>query len=153
MFNRDRWREIFDTISKNKLRTFLSGFTVALGIFIFIILFGLGNGLKNSFQEFFLDDASNAIFLYPGKTSMPYNGFKENRRIEFDIEDVEDIKNNFTLFTEYVTPRISRSALTRYKSQSNSYTTRGVGPAHQFVEKNNFDEGTFYKSKRHCYKS
>ena len=100
MFNRDRWREIFDTISKNKLRTFLSGFTVALGIFIFIILFGLGNGLKNSFQEFFLDDASNAIFPYPGKTSMPYKGFKENRRIEFDIEDVEDIKNKTKTLTE-----------------------------------------------------
>ena len=56
MFNKDRWQEIFETIKKNKLRTFLSGFTVALGIFIFIILFGLGNGLKNSFKEFFLDD-------------------------------------------------------------------------------------------------
>ena len=48
MFSRDRWKEIFDTISKNKLRTFLSGFTVALGIFIFIILFGLGNGLEST---------------------------------------------------------------------------------------------------------
>ena len=67
MFNKDRWREIFETISKNKLRTFLSGFTVALGIFIFIILFGLGNGLKNTFQEFFLDDAGNAIFYIPEK--------------------------------------------------------------------------------------
>ena len=45
MFNKDRWQEIFETI-KNKLRTFLSGFTVALGIFIFIILFGLGMDLK-----------------------------------------------------------------------------------------------------------
>ena len=54
MFNRDRWTEIFETIGKNKLRTFLSGFTVSLGIFIFIILFGLGNGLKNTFQEFYL---------------------------------------------------------------------------------------------------
>ena len=40
MFSRDTWTEIFDTISKNKLRTFLSGFTVAIGIFIFIILTG-----------------------------------------------------------------------------------------------------------------
>ena len=61
MFNRDRWQEIFETIRKNKLRTFLSGFTVALGIFIFIILFGFGNGLKNQFQEFFLNDATNTI--------------------------------------------------------------------------------------------
>ena len=98
MFNRDRWREIFETINKNKLRTFLSGFTVALGIFIFIILFGLGNGLKNTFQEFFLDDAGNAIFLYPGKTSKPYKGFKAERRIEFKNDDLKDIKENFAFF-------------------------------------------------------
>ena len=44
MFSRDTWFEIFSTVRKNKLRTFLSGFTVALGIFIFIVLFGFGNG-------------------------------------------------------------------------------------------------------------
>lgn len=147
MFSRDRWREIFETISKNKLRTFLSGFTVALGIFIFIILFGLGNGLKNTFQEFFLDDASNAIFLYPGKTSMPYKGFKANRRIEFENEDLEDIKQNFPMFTEYVTPRISRSALTRYKNDSNSYTTRGVAPGHQFIEKTLLMKGRYINER------
>ncbi|MGA0273618.1 MAG: ABC transporter permease [Flavobacteriia bacterium] len=147
MFSRDRWREIFETISKNKLRTFLSGFTVALGIFIFIILFGLGNGLKNTFQEFFLDDASNAIFLYPGKTSMPYKGFKANRRIEFENEDLEEIKQNFPMFTEYVTPRISRSALTRYKNESNSYTTRGVAPGHQFIEKTLLMKGRYINER------
>ncbi len=147
MFSRDRWREIFETISKNKLRTFLSGFTVALGIFIFIILLGLGNGLKNTFQEFFLDDASNAIFLYPGKTSMPYKGFKANRRIEFENEDLEDIKQNFPMFTEYVTPRISRSALTRYKNESNSYTTRGVAPGHQFIEKTLLMKGRYINER------
>ena len=51
MFNRDRWFEIFETIKSNKLRTFLAGFTVALGILIFIVLFGLGNGLENTFNE------------------------------------------------------------------------------------------------------
>lgn len=147
MFSRDRWREIFETISKNKLRTFLSGFTVALGIFIFIILFGLGNGLKNTFQEFFLDDASNAIFLNPGKTSLPYKGFKANRRIEFENEDLEDIKQNFPMFTEYVTPRISRSALTRYKNESNSYTTRGVAPGHQFIEKTLLMKGRYINER------
>ena len=143
MFNRDRWREIFETIGKNKLRTFLSGFTVALGIFIFIILFGLGNGLKNTFQEFFLDDASNAIFIYPGKTSMPYKGFKANRRIVFKNEDVEDIKQNFPMFTEYVTPRITRSELTSFKNESNTYTTRAVAPGHQFIEKTILMKGRY----------
>ena len=143
MFNRDRWREIFDTISKNKLRTFLSGFTVALGIFIFIILFGVGNGLKNTFQEFFLEDASNTIFIYPGKTSEPYKGFKANRRIEFENEDLKEIDENFAFFIEYLTPRITRSALTRYKNESNTYPTRAVAPGHQFVEKTILMKGRY----------
>ncbi len=143
MFNRDRWTEIFETIGKNKLRTFLSGFTVSLGIFIFIILFGLGNGLKNTFQEFFLDDASNAIFLYPGKTSKPYKGFKANRRIEFRNDDLRDIKENFSFYLEHLTPRITRNALTRHKNQSNNYSTRGVAPGHQFVEKTILMKGRY----------
>ena len=143
MFNRDRWTEIFETIGKNKLRTFLSGFTVSLGIFIFIILFGLGNGLKNTFQEFFLDDASNAIFLYPGKTSKPYKGFKANRRIEFKNDDLSDIKEKFSFYLEHLTPRITRNALTKYKNNSNNYSTRGVAPGHQFVEKTILMEGRY----------
>ena len=143
MFNRDRWREIFETINKNKLRTFLSGFTVALGIFIFIILFGLGNGLKNTFQEFFLDDAGNAIFLYPGKTSKPYKGFKANRRIEFKNEDLKDIEENFSFFLEYLSPRIDRSASTSYKNESNNYSTRAIAPGHQYVEKTILMKGRY----------
>ncbi len=143
MFNRDRWTEIFETIGKNKLRTFLSGFTVSLGIFIFIILFGLGNGLKNTFQEFFLDDASNAIFLYPGKTSKPYKGFKANRRIEFRNNDLMDIKENFSFYLEHLTPRITRNTLIRYKNQSNNYSTRAVAPGHQFVEKTILMKGRY----------
>ena len=143
MFNRDRWQEIFETIRKNKLRTFLSGFTVALGIFIFIILFGFGNGLKNQFQEFFLDDATNVIFLFPGKTSKPYNGFKSNRRIEFRNDDLTDIKEQFPFFLEYITPRISRAAEVKYKNEFDNYVTRAVGPAHQFAEKTILMKGRY----------
>jgi len=143
MFNRDRWQEIFETIRKNKLRTFLSGFTVALGIFIFIILFGFGNGLKNQFQEFFLDDATNVIFLFPGKTSKPYNGFKSNRRIEFRNDDLTDVKEQFPFFLEYITPRISRAAAVKYKNEFDNYVTRAVGPAHQFAEKTILMKGRF----------
>ncbi len=147
MFSRDRWQEIFDTIRKNKLRTFLSGFTVALGIFIFIILFGFGNGLKNQFKEFFLDDATNTITLFAGKTSVPYQGFKSNRRIEFDNSDLADIKENFPFFLEYITPRISRSASVKYKNEFDNYSTRGVGPAHQFAEKTIMMKGRYINEK------
>ena len=82
MFNVERWKEIFQSIKKNKLRTVLSGTTVSLGILIFIILFGLGEGLKNSYSDLFLRQANNVVFLYTGKTTKPYGGFKTNRRIE-----------------------------------------------------------------------
>ena len=147
MFSKDTWREIFETIRKNKLRTFLSGFTVALGIFIFVLLFGLGNGLKNTFQEFFIDDASNAIFLYPGRTSKPYRGFKANRIIEFENEDLEDIKKDFPFYLEYVTPRITRSTQVSYKNESNSYAARGVAPGNQFVEKSIIMKGRYLNEK------
>jgi len=143
MFSRDRWQEIFETIRKNKLRTVLSGFTVALGIFIFIVLFGFGNGLKNSFKQFFLDDATNTLFVYPGRTSKPYRGFKANRRIEFENSDLKDIKENFKFFVEDITPRINRSARVRYKGESDNYSSRAVAPAHQFIEKTIIMKGRF----------
>ncbi len=113
MFSRDRWREIFETIRKNKLRTFLTGFAVALGIFIFVVLVGFSNGLNNTFKEFFLDDATNTMFLFAGKTSEPYRGFKSNRIIEWENSDLDDIKKNFPFFLEYITPRITRGNLAK----------------------------------------
>jgi len=143
MFSRDTWKEIFETIQKNKLRTFLSSFTVALGIFIFVVLFGMGNGLINTFNEFFKDDATNVLYIFPGRTTMPYKGYKSNRRIEFDNSDLADIKKNYPMFLEYISPRISRNSLVKYKEESNNYNTRGVGPAHQFAEKTIIMKGRY----------
>jgi putative ABC transport system permease protein len=143
MFNKDSWQEIFETISKNKLRTFLSGFTVALGIFIFVILFGFGNGLKNSFQEFFQDDATNIIRLFPGRTTIPYNGFKSGRFIEFDNEDLAAIQKKFAFQLQYITPRIQRNYTIKYKNKSNNYGLRAVAPGHQEAEKTILMKGRF----------
>ncbi|MBC8767201.1 ABC transporter permease [Arenibacter sp. BSSL-BM3] len=143
MFSRDNWKEIFETIQKNKLRTFLSGFTVALGILIFVVLFGMGNGLVNTFEEFFGDDATNVLYVFPGRTTVPYKGYKSNRAIEFDNSDLADINKNFAMFIDYATPRISRGGLVKYKSESNNYTTRAVGPAHQYAEKTIMMKGRF----------
>ena len=100
MWSRDRWQEMFYTLQKNKLRTSLSGFSVALGIFIFVVLFGFGNGLKNSFEQFFVDDSTNSIWLYPGQTEKPYRGYKAKRRIIFKNDDLTDIKQNFSFFID-----------------------------------------------------
>ena len=134
MFDKDRWIEIFETIKKNKLRTFLAGFTVALGIFIFIMLFGLANGLENTFEKYFKDDQLNTIWINGSRTSKPYAGYESNRRIRFKNEDLEDIQNKFNFFINGITPRITISSEVGYRLKSNNYTVRGVGPHHQFNE-------------------
>jgi putative ABC transport system permease protein len=146
MFSRDTWHEIFETIQKNKLRTFLSGFTVALGILIFVVLFGFGNGLINTFQEFFEDDAQNVIYVFAGRTTLPYKGYKSGRLIEFDNSDLTDIKKNFAMFLDYVTPRITRQGMVKYKNESNTYSTRAVAPAHQEAEKTIMMKGRYLNS-------
>ncbi|MAR26176.1 MAG: ABC transporter ATP-binding protein [Flavobacteriaceae bacterium] len=130
MFSRDRWFEIFDSIKKNKLRTFLSGFTVALGILIFVVLFGFGNGLDNTFEKFFKDDALNTMFIVPTRTSKPFMGYEANRRIEFVNEDLEDISKRFEIYIDGLSPRISESGDIGYKLKSNNYSIRGVAPSH-----------------------
>ncbi|HET8735269.1 MAG TPA: ABC transporter permease [Pricia sp.] len=143
MFSRDNWKEIFQTIRKNKLRTFLSGFTVALGILIFVILFGFGNGLINTFNDFFGDDATNVFFVFPGRTTVPYKGYKSNRQIEFENEDLADIEKNFSMFIEYTTPRITRQDTVKYREETNSYSIRAVGPGHQDAERTIIMKGRY----------
>ena len=131
MFNRDRWQEIFEIIRKNKLRTFFRVCSPRNTHLYHLIW--VWQWVKNTFQEFFLDDATNTLFLFAGKTSKPYKGFKANR-IEFENEDLSDIKDNFSFFLEYITPRISRGASVRYNNEFDNYTTRAVGPDHQYAE-------------------
>jgi putative ABC transport system permease protein len=147
MLDLDRWHEIFQSIGKNKMRTFLGAFTVALGIFIFTVLFGMGNGLKNTFKAFFVDDATNVIFIYPGNTSKAYKGFKEGRRIQFKNDDIEDIRKNFGSKIEYYSGRIYKSAQTTFKNESGNYNIRGVHPQHQFLENTIITDGKFINER------
>ena len=134
LFNKDNWKEIFDTIKKNKLRTFLSGFTVAIGILIFIILFGLGNGLQNSFGKFFTDDKVNTIRLYPSSTSIPYRGYESQRRIKFTNSDLKDLKEKFNSKIEDIVVRNRNYFQIKYKEKANNYSVRAVSPGHQEAE-------------------
>jgi putative ABC transport system permease protein len=103
----------------------------------------MGNGLINTFDKFFSQDATNVIYLFPGRTSMPYKGYKSNRTIEFDNTDLADIETNFPMFLQYVSPIIRRSALVKYKQESNTYTTQGVDWGQQFAEKTIIMKGRY----------
>src|SRR5210317_1681521 len=107
MFDLDKWQEIFATIKKNKLRTFLTGFSVAWGIFMLIILLGSGQGLKNGFENDFRDEAINSIWLWGGETSLPYLGSKPGKKIRMRNSDLEYVKNNLA-GVEFITARFNR---------------------------------------------
>ncbi|HPF49992.1 MAG TPA: ABC transporter permease [Draconibacterium sp.] len=93
MFDIDKWQEIFATIRKNKMRTFLTGFSVAWGIFMLMILLGSGNGLSNGVSENFMRDAINAMWLWSGRTSIAHQGLKEGREIRFTNADYDILKD------------------------------------------------------------
>ena len=91
----DLIQEIFGTIKRNKLRTFLTGFAVAWGIFMLIVLLGAGNGLIHAFESSSADMAINSIKVFPGWTSKAYDGLKEGRRIELDNKDYRITETDF----------------------------------------------------------
>ncbi|MEG1864480.1 MAG: ABC transporter permease [Alistipes sp.] len=87
--------EIWISVRRNKLRTFLTGFSVAWGIFMLVILLGSGNGLKNGVTANFGNYAVNSIDLHGGRTSKPYMGYDKNRRIRLKNSDLEILRKEF----------------------------------------------------------
>jgi putative ABC transport system permease protein len=92
IFERDNWQEIFATIRKNKLRTFLTMLGVFWGIFMLVIMLGSGNGLRNGILKDFSGTATNSFFIWTQQTSKAYKGMKPARHFNFNLADVEAIK-------------------------------------------------------------
>jgi putative ABC transport system permease protein len=143
MFDLDLWREIFQSISKNKTRTILSGFTVAFAILLFTILIGITNGLSNTFKEAMGDDAINAIFINTGRTTKAYKGLQAGRRIQLKNEDFSFIKDEYQDKIQYSTVRIFKNLAASYKNEKDNYSVRAVHPDHQFLEKSILRDGRY----------
>jgi putative ABC transport system permease protein len=143
MFDPDKWQEIFSTISKNKLRTFLTGFSVAWGIFMLIILLGSGKGLENGVKEQFKDDATNSIWVNQGTTSLAYKGLKPGRNIQFTNDDhsiISDLPN-----VEHAAGRFNiwENTTISYKNNYATYDIIATHPDYAFLEKLQVKSGRY----------
>lgn len=92
LFDIDVWQEILGTMRKNKLRTALTGFSVAVGIFMLVFLLGASNGLKKGIRQNFAIEASNSIHTWGGRTIKAYKGQNPGKRIRLDYNDYYNFK-------------------------------------------------------------
>ena len=144
MFFIDRWEEIFSTIRKNKLRTFLTGFSVAWGVFMLIILLGSGTGLENGVRDQFRSSAVNTLWVWGGETTVPYKGLKPGRDITFDNKDYNEIRRDVDGIGHIAGRTFVWGDNTiSYKGEYGNYEIRSVHPDYGIIEKVTVLEGRF----------
>ena len=138
----DRFQEIYSTIQKNKLRTVLTGFSVAWGIFMLILLLGSGTGIENGVKNEFRNVATNSIWAHRGQTSKPFKGLQPGRKIEFTNADYDEIKTNLE-GVEHITARyyLWNTNLITYKKEYGAFNIIAFHPDHKFLENTLLNEG------------
>ena len=144
MFDLDKWQEIFNTIRSNKLRTALTGFSVAWGIFMLVVLLGSGYGLENGVKREFMGDAVNYISINSGVTSLPYKGMKPGRRIQFTNEDRDVLHQldrvELSSTRTYV---FLENNMLSYKNEYGAFDIFAILPDYKYVESLEMINGRF----------
>ena len=144
MFDLERWQEIFDTIRKNKLRTFLTGLSVASGIFILVILLGFGQGMQNGIAKEFEEDAATSVWVWPGVTTKQYKGLNPGRRIQLRNENYNFSAALLEDEIENKSPRFFvRNTTMNFSKESLAYAVQGVSAQFQFIENEFISQGRF----------
>lgn len=146
-FDKDRFEEILQVLSQNRLRTFLTACGVFWGIFMLVCMLGFGNGLQKGADASMGGIATNAMWVWGSATSKPYNGFQPGREIDFYSDDVEAIRNSIE-GVQYVCPRDQlggwrSGASVRHNGRTGSFTVYGDVPEMRFVQPQTLVAGRF----------
>jgi len=138
MFDLDRWQEIFSTLKKNKLRTFFTAFGVFWGIFMLIIMLGSGKGLHNGVSTGMGDMATNSMFMWTRRTTIPYKGFPRGRFYRFRNNDTQALIDNISEI-EHIAPRLQgwggngNNNVVRGE-RTGAFTIQGDYPAYNIID-------------------
>jgi len=149
MFSIDRWQEVLSTLARAKLRSALTVFAVAWGIFMLVFLLGMGRGLRQGAETRFADDAANSVFLFGGQTSQPYQGMPIGRRVQLTNTDYEHVRRLPGI--EHITGRyfpgsgrpFSGERPARVGAKTQNFDVRAVHPDHLYLEKTLIRAGRF----------
>ncbi len=140
----DRLNELLETLRTSKLRTAVTAFSVAWGIFMLVLLLGAGNGIENGAEHEFRDDATNSLWVYRGSTSLPFEGHKIGRNVKLTDEDYDAIRRNID-GVDHITGRfyLSGQFTVSYKGTVSSFDVRACHPGHRFIENTIITSGRF----------
>ena len=142
---RELIKEIWSTSKRNKLRTSLTGFAVAWGIFMLIFLLGAGNGLINAQLQQSTRFLANSIRVFPGETSKAYKGLKEGRSITLNDKDILISNQTYGQYVDDVGGRLEQYNVNI--NYGNNYVASqslvGVAPTHPKIDKTELIAGRF----------
>lgn len=138
----DTWQEVFDSFSKNKLRSILTMVGVWWGILLLIGLLGSARGLENSFNRLFGSFATNSVFVWGQSTSKPFKGFQEGKQIQLTLTDAKKVEENVDGI-EFVVPRNVNQALIVRNFLSGNFGVYGDYPLLDQVQKKKLIYGRF----------
>jgi len=146
VFDLDTWQEIWATLRQNRLRAFLTALGVFWGLFMLILMLGLGKGLENGAKQNLADLAPRAVYVWAQRTSMPYKGLQPGRYVRFQTEDIARVAA--IPGVEHVAARLRLggwrdTARVVYAGKTGAVTVLGDMPAFALVEPMRVDRGRF----------
>lgn len=125
LFDWDKWQEIFATIAKNKLRSFLTALGVFWGIFMLVFLLGMGKGLENGVEKDFGGIAKNIMFVWSWRTTLPYNGYAAGRRVPLELSDLDVLRSRVEELDKIAPRNTVGPYNVDYKGVNKDYEIRG----------------------------
>ena len=142
---RELIKEIWSTSKRNKLRTSLTGFAVAWGIFMLIFLLGAGNGLINAQLQQSTRFLANSMRVFPGETSKAYKGLKEGRSITLNDKDILISNQTYGQYVDDVGGRLEQNNVNINYGDNYvaSQSLVGVAPTHPKIDKTEMIAGRF----------
>ena len=142
LFESDTWKEVYDSLTKNKVRTVITMIGVWWGILLLIALLGAARGMENSFNRIFGDFATNSVFIWGQNTSIPFKGFQEGKLVSLKLSHIHKIKDNIE-GVELVVPRSRSQALVVRNFLSGRYGVNGDYPLLDQIQKKKMLRGRF----------
>ncbi len=147
MFDIDRWKEIIHTLKNNKMRTIMTSFGVFWGIFLLVVMLGMGKGFQNAVMKEMGDFATNSAFMWTNTTTKPYAGFDKGRRWNFRNNDIESLNQNVAGLDK-LAPRVQSSGRENtknviYAKNGGSFQVYGDYPDWNFIDPVDITQGRF----------